>query len=382
MASDVAIGDDFMSGIHFEIENNGNVAELRDRNSTNKTWVNHTKQVKCPISPGDVIRAGKTLFSIRWEALPSPIDFSELPKAGEVSLLPKSNEDKFASDNENSSVSRSPIGSSFVVFPKDKAKQLSELKLREAEEVTNSIARSRNSSPFESLSASYLSEVNNHFEEPNFVPPTQEVSPGEFHSPIDESSISYSPGPPPASKRPIPIRLSQSTSAATGFDIWAIIEVLSNHCDLRVVSHYRKIGQLTPSNLVLLSVFPFLADSRDHLPVIVKANEWLRQEDRQLTNRLVQADGLVLVLTKGTLETDSELQKLCNFNVSGFPESNGFLGWCWPSQLQAILNNLSDPALTQFFGDTIQGFLFPSASNWIAYANPEMMPILADHGFV
>ena len=378
MASDVAIEDNFMSGVHFEIENNGNVAELRDRNSTNKTFVNHTMQVKCTISPGDVIRAGKTIFSIQWETLPVASDFS---------VLPESSEKTFESANESSRLSKLPIGSSSVVFPNDKAKQLSEFKLPEVEEVTNSLTRSRNSSPFESLDASYLSKVNNHFEKPNFIPPTKEISPGEFQSPFDESSISFSAtpasssGPPPTSKRSIPMRMTQSTLDTTGFDIWAIIEVLSNHCDLRVVSHFRKIGQLTPSSLVLLPVFPFLADSREHLPVIVKANEWLRKEDRELTNRLVQADGLILVLTKGTLETESELQELCNYDLSGFSESNGFLGWCWPSQLQAFLSNLPDPALAQYFGDTIQGFLFPSASNWIAYANPEMIPILAEQGF-
>ena len=370
-----------MSGVHFEIENNGNFAELRDRNSTNKTWVNHSTQVKCTISPGDVIRAGKTQFSIQWETLPS---------AGDVSLLPENIEKTFEGDDDRSRMSRSPIGSGSVSFPRDKSKQLSEFKVREVEEVTNSSARSRNSSPFESLDASYWSKVDNHSDEPTFIPPTQEISQGEFRSPFDESSISKfpfsetpatPPAPPPAPKRPIPTRVTQRTSDATGFDIWAIIEKLSNHCDLRVVSHYRKIGQLTPSNLMLLPVFPFLADSREHLPVIVKASEWLRQEDRQVTNRLVQADGLMLVLTKGTLETESELQELCNYDVSGFSASNGFLGWCWPSQLQVILNSLSDPALAQFFGETIQGFLFPSASNWIAYASPEIMPILADYGF-
>ena len=160
-----------------------------------------------------------------------------------------------------------------------------------------------------------------------------------------------------------------------------MIEMLSIQCDLRVVSHFRKIGQLTPSNLSILPVFPFLADASEHLPVIAEASEWLRGADRHVTDRLIQADGLLLILSKATSTIDSYVQELCNYRVAGFSEGNGFLGWCWPSQLKAILESLSDPAQSQFFGDSIEAFVFSSSSSWIAYANPDLASILAKLGF-
>ena len=85
--------------------------------------------------------------------------------------------------------------------------------------------------------------------------------------------------------------------------------------------------------------------------------------------------------SKATATIDLEVQELCNYRVAGFSEGNGFLGWCWPSQLKAILESLSDPAQSQFFGDSIESFVFSSSSSWIAYANPEMVPILAKFRF-
>ena len=377
IASDVAVEDTFMSGVHFEIENTGKFAELRDRNSTNKTWVNHAAQVKCKISPGDVIRAGKTLFSVQWQEDP---ELAPPPQPDE--LL----KETFENPEDSNRASASPLGSSFAGYQMDNVEQPSVAEVVEAGESDSSIV-SRNSSPFESLDASYLAKFDNQLDEPGFIPPTQELSSGEFGSPFDDSSIVKSPfvampvssGILPPPEKPIPIRLTQDKGNAA--DAWSMIEMLSIQCDLRVVSHFRKIGQLTPSNLSILPVFPFLADASEHLPVIAEASEWLRGADRHVTDRLIQADGLLLILSKATSTIDSYVQELCNYRVAGFSEGNGFLGWCWPSQLKAILESLSDPAQSQFFGDSIEAFVFSSSSSWIAYANPDLASILAKLGF-
>ena len=377
IASDVAVEDNFMSGVHFEIENKGKFAELRDRNSTNKTWVNHVAQVKCEISPGDVIRAGKTQFSVQWQEVP---ELAPPPQPEEFL------KETFESDEDSNRESSSPLGSSFAGYQMDNVEQPSVPEVADAGESDISVA-SRNSSPFESLDASYLAKFDNQLDELGFIPQTHEFSPGEFVSPFDDSSIvmsplvavpvssSVSPGP----EKPIPIRLTLDKGNAA--DAWSMIEMLSSQCDLRVVSHFRKIGQLTPNNLKMLPVFPFLADASEHLPVIVGASEWLRGADRNVTDRLMKADGLLLILSKATATIDLEVQELCNYRVAGFSEGNGFLGWCWPSQLKAILESLSDPAQSQFFGDSIESFVFSSSSSWIAYANPEMVPILAKFRF-
>lgn len=372
----MAVGDNFMSGVHFEIENFGDYAELRDRNSTNKTWVNHSMQMQCRIAHGDVIRAGKTQFSVRWESLPQ-IDVS--------SVSPGRIEKTFEND-DSSRVGISPIGSSYAVFQGEANHQPTGAEVVEVAETGGYIPSSRSSSPFESLDASYLAKLENRIDVPSFVPHTQEISPREFASPFDESSILNNPFVPqvvgPPISKPTGIRVLKSRSNATDIDIWSIIQGLSKQCDLRVVAHFRKIGQLTPSDLSLLPVFPFLADAREHLPVIVQATEWLRMEDKLVTERLAQADGLVLVLTKGTSTVNLQVQQLSNCSVAGFSEGNGFLGWCWPSQLQAILSSLSEPAKLEFFGESIDGFLFPTISNWIAQASPDLVSALEKFGFV
>lgn len=371
-----------MSGIHFEIENTGTFAELRDRNSTNKTWVNKTAQVRCKISPGDLIRAGKTMFSVEWQRVPEPA-----PTPQPKEFLKETFESPEDSSPEDSSrVSSSPLGSSFAGYQLGNVVQPSIAEVVEAGESDISVP-SRNSSPFESLDASYLAKFDNQLDEADFIPQTQELSPGEYGSPFDDSSIvkspfvavPVSPSISPRFEKPNPIRLTLDKGNAA--DAWSMIEKLSSQCDLRVVSHFRKIGQLTPSNLKMLPVFPFLADASEHLPVIVEASEWLRAADRHVTDRLIQADGLLLILSKATSAVDVEVQELCNYRVPGFSESNGFLGWCWPSQLKAILESLSDPAQSQFFGDAIESFVFLSSFSWIAYSNPETVPILAMFGF-
>lgn len=373
-ASDLAVEDNFMSGVHFEIENGGKFAELRDRNSTNKTYVNHAVQEKCMISPGDVIQAGKTRFSVQWQEVP------------ELAPPPQPEEETCDNPEDSNRESSTPLGSSFDEYQIGNVEQPAVAEVEEAGESDISVAY-RNSSPFESLDASYLAKFDNQLDEPRFIPKTHELSAGEFDSPFDDSSVSkrpfiavpVSPSISPRLEKPNPIRLILDKGNAA--DAWSMIEMLSSQCDLRVVSHFRKIGQLTPSNLKMLPVFPFLADASEHLPVIVEASEWLRGADRHVTDRLIQADGLLLILSKATSAIDLEVQELCNYRVAGFSESNGFLGWCWPSQLKAILESLSDPAQSQFLGDSIESFVFSSSSSWIAYSNPEMVPILAMFGF-
>ena len=384
IASDVAVGDNFMSGVHFEIENYGDFAEVRDRNSTNKTWVNHVAQVKYRIVPGDVIRAGKTLFSIQWQPVPHFPTPRSSPEDEDI-------DETFGSDDSGGkdSSSFSPIGSSYAVFEEEVKSKPVIAEAVEVAEVSNFPASSRSCSPFESLDASYLNKLGNQLDPPALIPNTKELSSREFASPFDESSVIISPFVDARSSPVIvpnatttsSIRMLYSQTSPMETDTWATIQELSKNCDLRVVSHFRKIGQLTPSNLKSLSVFPFIAEAREHLPVIVKASEWIRHQDRQTTNHLTQSDGLVLVVTNGTLAAEARVQELSNCNLTGLPQVMGFLGWCWPSQLQPILEGLSEHGRMNFLGETIDGFLFPSKSNWIACVKSEFAPILSKFGY-
>jgi pSer/pThr/pTyr-binding forkhead associated (FHA) protein len=67
--SDTTFEDDtFMSGVHFEVENRGEFAELRDLHSRNKTWLNNEPITSVKLNQGDTIRAGRTLFQVGIES--------------------------------------------------------------------------------------------------------------------------------------------------------------------------------------------------------------------------------------------------------------------------------------------------------------------------
>ena len=66
--ADVVIDDHFISGMHFEIQNRGEFAKVRDLKSTNKTWVNKVSFTTTKLHSGEEFRAGKTTFYLEWRS--------------------------------------------------------------------------------------------------------------------------------------------------------------------------------------------------------------------------------------------------------------------------------------------------------------------------
>ncbi len=58
-----------MSRIHFEVENFGDRAVLRDRESRGGTWLNGRVVNEQELQIGDQFRAGKTVFTVDFLAL-------------------------------------------------------------------------------------------------------------------------------------------------------------------------------------------------------------------------------------------------------------------------------------------------------------------------
>ncbi len=56
-----------MSSLHFEVENFGSYAEVRDLRSTNRTWLNNNFVTSAPLKHGDRLRAGKTVMAVEIE---------------------------------------------------------------------------------------------------------------------------------------------------------------------------------------------------------------------------------------------------------------------------------------------------------------------------
>lgn len=106
--SSIAIEDDnFMSGIHLEIENFGDYAEVRDHRSTNKTWLNNQVVATSRLNNGDMIRAGKTHIAVAWEGPPN--DVAEVPETLQPALDSRDSFRKSDPGNNSSPLSSSAI---------------------------------------------------------------------------------------------------------------------------------------------------------------------------------------------------------------------------------------------------------------------------------
>ena len=66
--ADIAIDDRGMSRIHFEIAWNGEVAAIRDRQSTNGTFVDDARISEVVLRSGNVIKAGRSEFEFELSA--------------------------------------------------------------------------------------------------------------------------------------------------------------------------------------------------------------------------------------------------------------------------------------------------------------------------
>jgi pSer/pThr/pTyr-binding forkhead associated (FHA) protein len=78
--------DTFMSGVHFAVECGPEGATLRDRNSSNGTFLNGTRVKDTPLTNGDEVRSGQTSFSVRLvadEKLPSSPAATAPPRAAQ-----------------------------------------------------------------------------------------------------------------------------------------------------------------------------------------------------------------------------------------------------------------------------------------------------------
>ncbi|MGH9793365.1 MAG: FHA domain-containing protein, partial [Candidatus Acidiferrales bacterium] len=72
--SDVAIPDDYMSGLHFAVECGTAGCRVLDRQSSNGTFLNESRIHDAMVASGDKIRAGQSTFVVQFakQAQPSP----------------------------------------------------------------------------------------------------------------------------------------------------------------------------------------------------------------------------------------------------------------------------------------------------------------------
>ena len=383
--------DSFMSGVHFEIQNFGDFAELRDRKSTNKTWLNNVAIAKDKIRTGDVIRAGKTVFSVQLETPPVELPVPEV----ESDFREQKDEKPQSSNNKNSS----PLNMSSVVFPVPAKPVTSERdEPRNGEQVVKA-EPARFSSPFDSIDHLFVPKEPDKAADKSKVSSAENFASSSFSSPFDSFRMPVKTAPPESdasqsssgesddystTSSPTIRRLRQNSSVANDYDFWEIMARLAKSEQVRIVAHFKKIGHDVPDGLKGLPVFPQIPQSKGYLPVIVDIAEWLRPNMKSITNRLLYADAVMSAILGNDGNGSEALQSLSQFGAAGFSEANGFLPWYWPTQLYTMCQLLPDSEICLMFGESIKGFVFavPQLEQTLyACVNASLEPVLAKFGF-
>lgn len=418
--SDLATEDGFMSGVHFSIHSNGDFAEIRDMGSTNKTYVNGVSVVSTKLSPKDRIRAGKTLFSISWEISNSDSDSGDASSEGDL-IRPVATAEAAIPEIVTASrpwvenTDRSSALENDIIEPTAKNERGAKLDpssispFDSAPPPFDLPPKRKNISPFDSVDHSFVQEHVGSGELPWVSSVVSSVVSSEqdkilmrnFDSPfedsVDESSLVKETIPEqespsdcesdaapnlPASK--FFLRLRQRPSDRTEFDFCQILSRLSIQNPCRIVAHFLKIGERLPRELHGESVVPQFTQGNEYFPVIIEREKWHLTQMIPVTNQLVMADGIMLVIVKENLNTDQALQNLTSRGAPGFSAPNGLLTWFWPSQLFAMAERLSDSALFNLFGHEIEGIVaaVPQLENELyAVATHRVAELLQEFGF-
>lgn len=408
--SNVAIEDDnFMSGIHFEVENFGVYAEVRDQRSTNKTWLNNEVISSSRLSTGDIIRAGKTFFAVEWERystvdsltsektspppdiydpvparMPAPIDVPAPVYAPVYSRAPSESSERVNIEPDRNS----PLGSLSANFFKHQAPNESSNPAYSAAD--SPISHSVNDFPLSFADSHVAFESKDSKASENRHPYSDSHSDSRkisYGSPLDSSSV-FIPSTDYRSHKLSEdgsgvLRLRQNKNRSKQSDIGTIISRLAQTQSVFVIVHFKKIGLTTPVNLRVSPVFPEIKN-HEHMPVIVEAKEWLGNASQTLSGRLIQADGMMIVVTSSPSKLLEAVQGLGRQAVPGFSERGGFLGWCWPSQMHGISSQIPDSGLIELMGESVLGFVFgfpPAGDGLMAIARADLNERLAALGF-
>lgn len=360
--------DEHMSSVHFEIANLGDQAELRDRGSTNGTWVNNDRIRELALREGDRFRAGKTVFTV--EFVKAKFAPRKEDSAGTFEVESQSGD---LPERPIPGTPPAPEGSSFVEPPPLHAPQIRQ-------------AVQKASSPIEG-SVDFDLAGNQGIQEepltPNEIPP---LLPRRGQSPIsDESSISSSWGLPPSA---IPegtpsesrdsyqiLRRRTHQDAADSFR--TILDSLARTWCIEMVLHMQKIRVVTPTN-ILHPLYHWLSEgqAQAYSPSRCSWKEFCEcSQIRELLPRLCRADACLVMLGDSSDSIRAQIDLMMNLGVEGFSEADGHLPCYWPSTLMAIVDARGTEVCSKLFATGIFAALF--CSPWdgrsiVAISNPRV----------
>jgi pSer/pThr/pTyr-binding forkhead associated (FHA) protein len=348
--------DPAISGVHFEVENQGQAAWIRDLGSRNRTYVNKQAITSIELKDGDEIKAGKTVFQVLWEC--ASID---------PSLVEESKNEEISSPDENPT-RHSPLQPAVpppsIPFPSlieetdykrtssfepddveaEETPPRSHIPNREEVEVDFDFSAfdnySRIDSPAgfnENTSSTKPRESSERFSGEAGIKKTQDS--------IVSNSLSED----------LSVRsLSLYQSPASSFSV--LLESLVDVAEFMVVPHFRKLGLDIPVGLDEVSLFPNLHNASQYLPVGVMGRNWVRGFNQKWTQQLVHHDGIVVLVGEECRGIASRLSRVA---VEGFSMPNGFVGWYWPSQLIHMRSRMTKESLSEWLGEDWMALIYP-----------------------
>lgn len=426
--------DTHMSSLHFEVENFGDWAELRDKRSTNGTWLNNNRITAERLRDGDQIRAGTTVFAVQYQPSKAhsgpPIIFSE---SIEVPVFSPDESDRapFSSGRENDRSFQNGMGSPFInrvkdgpnyVTPSNPSNNSNAFGPEKRKEIPPpELSGSKYSKPLSSYGApddaggKLLDDIHRHLdkrltpfgdsidlseimrEEKGVsklgpVPVEAAFQSSGIRSPISDSSFVVAAAGQPlvhAHGRSMGI-LSEFTffnfrlSTTIGEGLVTIVEKLSLEYSVQAVVHPQKIRQSIPHSVETCKALWSCYGSQ--VGFGPQALPWIdfRQVMLPFVQRLCESDALMIFFGNQLETMMSRLQQLPLLELSGFSEGGGFLNCFWPSAMLTMLHARGARCCTELFADYFNGLLMPSLMDpqvLLGVASPDLALKLKEIGF-
>jgi predicted component of type VI protein secretion system len=406
--------DGHMSSIHFEVENLGSHGEVRDRGSTNGTWLNNVKINRESLREGDRIRAGKTVLTVEFvQPIPAgegidaaqpvagqqppslsrtPVDFPESPRTDPHSPLGPSAESPVVIPTPST-----PPAYAYPEPPMDGPRRSPP----DPSEVAFNAPPppSRPINPFDSIDFSEPAapppvdaELPVNFRQPYAAMPEHRVdnpisdSSFSFQVPAFPTSVNQAASPPTANGTHLILERRTTLDAADAFAI--IAGALSQRWSIQLVLHFQKIRSTPTPECKVQPLFSWLPSelARDFSPVRLSWSDAQASPTLlALLPRLCRADACLAFLGKSTVETAAQVEKMLSVGVDRFSEPGGFLPACWPSSF-ATLIDVSGPRIAKnLFAQHISGAILCSPwdrNKLVAVVDDSLDADLRDNSFV
>jgi len=348
-------GDGHMSGIHFEVENLGEHCEVRDRGSTNGTWLNGEKISQTRLREGDRIQAGSTVLTVEFVQPVVPAERSATFSGD--SECPGDSDAQEGPIDQAPARSLPPLPTSLPASPPALAPLPN----------TDRVAAPKPINPFDSIDFSSSVGIPKDQLEAGHATPAFPLD-----NPIPASGLSISRQDQQESiaanksaHRHQAMQRQTTQNAADSFTV--ILDSLAKKWSIQLVLHFQKVRTIPPlPPQVMHPLFSWLSDTEaaPYSPIRVAWNDVISGDSvLPLIPRLCRADGCVAFLGRTAVEIETQIDLMIDLGVEGFSEEGGFLPTCWPSSLAAIIDSAGLDVCEPLFGGKISGVLMCSASD-------------------